>query len=255
MIRRLALTRPIAEVDAVKTLGKPSMTALGARIRLVTWNMSKARRSSFLADVAQLAGGTDLILLQEAVLHGDRAHDFHDTSGFEWMMGQSFRHRSKAITTGVKTGSRAPSSWHALVRSEDREPVVRAHKSVLATRYQVGRGGASLLVLNVHAINFVGTRKYGRQVAQAVELIWTHPGPLILAGDFNTWSPQRRRILTQAVDRMGLTRVPVAARKLVHFNQVLDHVFYRGLELVAARPLLDIKGSDHVPLWAEFKVV
>jgi endonuclease/exonuclease/phosphatase (EEP) superfamily protein YafD len=39
------------------------------------------------------------------------------------------------------------------------------------------------------------------------------------------------------------------------FNQVLDHVFYRDLKLVNSRALIDVRSSDHVPLWAEFAAV
>jgi endonuclease/exonuclease/phosphatase (EEP) superfamily protein YafD len=46
--------------------------------------------------------------------------------------------------------------------------------------------------------------------------------------------------------------VPAAAPQWRHFNQVLDHVFYRDLKLMSARPLTHVKSSDHVPLWAEF---
>jgi endonuclease/exonuclease/phosphatase (EEP) superfamily protein YafD len=109
-------------------------------------------------------------------------------------------------------------------------------------------------VVNIHAINFVGVNKFSRQVAQVVDLIVGHEGPLVLAGDFNTWNPRRKKILAKAAESLGLNRVPVAARRLRHLNQVLDHVFYRGLELLASRPLRHIKSSDHVPLWAEFRL-
>ncbi len=249
-----ALLRPIAEADAVKKLGRAVNRTLGTRFSLVTWNMSKARHADFFDDVADVAAHADVVLLQEAVLHGDQAHTFHDESGFEWVMGQNFRHRTKAITTGVKTGSRAPSTWHAMLRSTDREPFIRSHKSALATMYDLTKGKPALLVLNIHAINFVGTRKYKRQMTEVVKLIQAHKGPLIVAGDFNSWGPLRRRILSQAAQDLGLVRAPVAARKLRHFNQVLDHIFYRGLELLASKSMRHIRSSDHTPLWTEFQV-
>ena len=46
--------------------------------------------------------------------------------------------------------------------------------------------------------------------------------------------------------------MPVAAPQLRHFNQVLDHVFYRGMKFLNSRALVHVKSSDHVPLWAEF---
>ena len=55
-------------------------------------------------------------------------------------------------------------------------------QTLLATRYAVDDGAQALLVLNIHAVNFVGARKFSRQVAQVVELIEAHAGPLLLAG-------------------------------------------------------------------------
>ena len=253
MIRTLTLHRPISEAESLKSLGRAPEKALKDTFSLVTWNMSKARRRTFFADVADIVSSSDIVVLQEAVLHGDRAHAFHEESGLEWIMGQSFRHRNKAITTGVKTGARVASTWQATIRSVDREPVVRSHKSALATCYRLLGDDQPLMVLNVHAINFVGARKYKRQMEQLTGLISAHRGPLIVAGDFNSWSPRRRVILAQAARELGLTRVPVAARRLRHFNQILDHIFYRGLHVVSAKALLHIKSSDHVPLWVMFK--
>jgi len=245
--------RSIADADCIRILGKAGGRTLGPKITVVTWNMAKARRSTFLHDVSEIAGQADLILLQEAVLHGDRAHAFHDTSGFEWIMGQSFLHQSQPITTGVKTGSRAPSDWHAVIRSLDREPFIETPKAALATRYQLA-DNQTLLAINIHAINFVSANKFARMVAQTVEMIGRHDGPMILAGDFNTWNPRRRRILAQTTEKLGMHRVPVQARRWQHFHQILDHVFYRGLDLVSAKPFSHIKSSDHIPLWAEFAV-
>jgi hypothetical protein len=45
---------------------------------------------------------------------------------------------------------------------------------------------------------------------------------------------------------------PVAAPQWRHFNQTLDHVFYRGVRLIGARALTHVRSSDHIPLAADF---
>ncbi|MDX2224689.1 MAG: endonuclease/exonuclease/phosphatase family protein [Rhodospirillaceae bacterium] len=247
-------TLPVAEPDAVRRLGRPGRAALGARFALVSWNVSKLRHRAWLANMTTVAAQADLVLLQEAMLHGDRAHEFHESSGFEWVMAQSFKYPGKAVTTGVKTGARAAALDCLMIRSLDREPLYESPKTLLATRYALHDHRGELLVINIHAMNFVSTRKFSRQLAQLVELMSPHAGPMIVAGDFNTWNARRQRLLTAAMAQFGLARAPVRPWNWRHFTLVLDHVFYRGLVLGQTRPMVEIRGSDHVPLWAEFTV-
>ena len=112
----------------------------------------------------------------------------------------------------------------------------------------------SLLVVNVHAVNFVTVSKFARQVEQIVKPVAAHDGPCIVAGDFNTWNEGRWQYLSESMHGAGLARVPAQSRRWRHFNRALDHVFYRSLHLMNARTLPHVKSSDHVPLWAEFGV-
>jgi len=252
VIRRRAY-RIVPEDDALRILGQATRKSLGHRFTVVCWNMFKARRRGWLDDLTQLAAEADFILLQEAVLHGDRAHPFHTTSGFEWVMGQSFAYQARAVTSGVKTGSRIAALRRHMVRSHDREPVIDLPKTILATEYDILNDDGNLLVLNIHAINVASSRKFARQIDQLEEMLQQHCGPVVLAGDFNTWNPRRRRILFRAVARYDLQHVPVAAPQWRHMNQVLDHVFYRGITLKSATALQHIRSSDHIPLKVEFE--
>jgi endonuclease/exonuclease/phosphatase (EEP) superfamily protein YafD len=254
MIRALSpqLLMPLVpEEQALRVLGAPGRKALGEKFTLVSWNISKARRRGWLDDLSLLCADADILALQEAVLHGDRPHDFHLNSGFEWVMGQSFAQRWRGRTNGVKTGARVAALSRRMIRSRDNEPLLRLPKAALATTYAL-KSGAALLVLNIHAVNFVSARKFARQIAQIEEALSAHDGPAIVAGDFNTWNPRRRAILRAAAHDCRLERVPVAAPRWRHLNQVLDHVYYRGVELVQAWAVLNVKSSDHVPLRVEF---
>ncbi len=217
---------------------------------MISWNMFKARRAGCMPDLTALSTGVELALLQEAVLHGGLAHPFHLTSGLEWIMAENLGTAQHAITTGPKTGSRVAALSSYATRSVDREPFIGTPKTFLLTTYPFHN--EQLLVLNVHAINLVSTAKFARQVEQIVAPVAAHKGPCIVAGDFNTWNAARWHLLLKAMADVGLTRVPAAAPQWRHFNQVLDHVFYRWLKLLGARPLSHVKSSDHVPLWAEF---
>ena len=188
-----------------------------------------------------------LVLLQEAVLHGAQPHPVHISSGLEWVMAQTLGHARRGITTGPKTGCRAPALEISTLRTSDNEPIVNTPKTSLLTRYATANG--TLTVINVHAMNFVPLAKFARQIEQIAGLATAESGPLLVAGDFNTWNPARHRLLATAMNTAGLAHVPVTApRRWRHFGQQLDHVFVRGLKVIEARPLVHIVSSDHIPL-------
>jgi endonuclease/exonuclease/phosphatase (EEP) superfamily protein YafD len=251
--RRSGAYRIVPEDDAVRVLGQATRRSLANRFTLICWNMYKARKRGWLEDLTQLADRADFIVLQEAVLHDDRAHPFHVASGFEWVMGQNFAYVSRAVTSGVKTGSRIAALSRHILRTADHEPVIALPKTMLATEYDILNSEGHLLIINVHAVNIVSAKKFARQVEQLEAIVAKHRGPVILAGDFNTWNKRRRAILFRAVKAHGLARVPVAAPRWRHLNQVLDHVFYRGLVMKSAAALLNIRSSDHIPLLVEFE--
>ncbi len=237
------------ETESIQHLGTASNADFGPTIKMISWNMFKARKKGCMPDLTSMSSGVELVLLQEAVLHGGIAQPFHLASGLEWIMAENIG-VGPGITTGPKTGSRVPCLSKRVVKSLDREPLVATPKTFLITSYPFA--GQTLLVLNVHAINLVSTAKFARQLEQIIGPVHDHKGPCIVAGDFNTWNETRWHLLQKAMGDLGLSRVPAAAPQWRHFNQVLDHVFYRGLKLVTSRALLNVKSSDHVPLWAEF---
>jgi endonuclease/exonuclease/phosphatase (EEP) superfamily protein YafD len=245
--------RIVPEDDSVRVLGQATRKSLGQHFTMICWNMYKARRRGWLDDLTAMTHDADFVLLQEAMLHGDKAHPFHTSSGFEWVMAQNFAFQSVAVTSGVKTGSRIAALSRKVLRSPDKEPFISLPKTMLATEYDILNTAGNLLVLNIHAINITSSRKFARQVAQLEAVLDAHKGPAILAGDFNTWNWRRRSILFDAVENHDLHRVPVGAPQWRHLNQVLDHVFYRGMTLKKATAMQHIRSSDHIPLRVEFE--
>ena len=248
---RLRSFRASPAEDALRRLGEASTESFGPTLRLISWNIFKAQRRGWLSDLTTLVTGADLVLLQEAVLHGGIAHPFHLSSGLEWIMVENLRSVREHVTTGPKTGCRVAASASAFVRSQDFEPIIRTPKTFLHTEYPLANGSC-LLVLNVHAINLVSNAKFARQVEQITAPVAAHDGPCIIAGDFNTWNEPRWHLLQRAMAHAGLTRAPVSAPQWRHLNQTLDHVFYRGVRLISARALTHIRSSDHIPLAADF---
>lgn len=81
-----------------------------------------------------------------------------------------------------------------------------------------------------------------------------HAGPVILAGDFNTWSERRHEVLVEIAARLGLVSVLFDddGRRLA-FGRSLDHFYFRGFRLVRASAP-QVTSSDHNPIVVELEL-
>ncbi|MGL9734617.1 MAG: endonuclease/exonuclease/phosphatase family protein, partial [Symbiopectobacterium sp.] len=81
-----------------------------------------------------------------------------------------------------------------------------------------------------------------------------HAGPVIMAGDFNTWSRQRIDALYQFASEIALREVRfIDDQRRRTFGRPLDFVFYRGLHVMQSSVLVT-QASDHNPLLVEFQL-
>jgi endonuclease/exonuclease/phosphatase (EEP) superfamily protein YafD len=220
------------------------------RITLLTWNMFKQSRSNWLTDFQQLSLDQDLLILQEATM--DESLDtVLSASPYHWLMTTAFYYQDNA--TGVLTASRIPSTRHCALYAN--EPLIQIPKSILVSSYSLAGTNQHLLVANVHGINFsLGLETYRKQFKALGTILREHAGPLILAGDFNTWSDDREAILDQLSKDLSLQQVEYESHhRITVFGNPIDHVYYRGLELVQASSP-HVSSSDHNPLLVTFKL-
>lgn len=243
------------ESDSLQRFGSAQQPVLGSTIRCLVWNILKAKRRSWYRDFTHLIADRDLVLLQEAVSNAPSDSLFRSSQRFEWIMARSFRNGRTGVETGVKTGCTAQVREESFYLSPHAEPVSHTQKSLLVTRYALEGRRSTLLVLNMHAINFVTMQKYLDQLEQLLDALKGHDGPVILAGDFNTWNLRRLGHIFDINAEAGLTEaVMERPKRLTHLKQHLDHVFYRGLELRTISSLEHIQSSDHAPIAATFSL-
>ena len=138
------------------------------------------------------------------------------------------------------------------VISEEREAVWGTHKSLLLSDYRFA-DGATLLCVNIHAINFRENSTYHKEKDRLRAFLSGYEGALIVAGDFNTWNGERMRKLLETSEELGLKRVPYTQGVKQVLGRDLDFVFYRDLELLEYRVDESHMISDHHPLYARFK--
>ncbi len=195
------------------------------------------------ADLVRLSEGADLILLQEAVLNSDSFDNI--AADFHWSFSQGYRKEN--MRSGVTTASRIrPLAQCSLAHTE---PWLRSPKATNITEFPLADSDKTLLVINLHLINFTfGVEAIRQQLLEALRFVERHDGPVIVSGDFNTWSKSRRKIVAETLDSRGLKSVSYASdyRKRV-FGHALDHTYVRGIA-VAKGTSYPVKSSDHNPV-------
>lgn len=248
------LPRLFAPDESLQLFGSGGHRALPQEFGVLVWNIYKARKREWERDFHALAENKELILLQEAVFRTRFDSLFDIPERMEWVMARSHASRKTLCETGVKTGCVASSHSRAFFVSPDAEPLLKTPKMLLVTLYPLEGSAHPLMVVNVHAINFVSMEKYMRQIVQMAEAVEHHEGPVLLAGDFNTWNKTRYRELVQIAHRLNLTEL-VATRKgrIEHLYRHLDYIFYRGLEPLEGA-FVRVRSSDHDPIVARFRV-
>jgi len=220
-------------------------------IRIVSWNIHKQADAGWLRDLKRLAMQSDVLLLQEAVLDLP-IRALIDAEGFAWAMASSFEFGGEDI--GVITASRAPPQEVCTLRAD--EPVLHIPKSAVVAQYALRDRAQTLVVANVHAINFsLSLGAYRKQLDALADAVAPHRGPLIVAGDLNTWSAGRAAALKEFASRLRLTEVSLPAHGRSRFlGREVDHIYVRGLAPIAARTV-NVTSSDHNPVLATLRVV
>ena len=228
-------------------------TSIPDTFGMLCWNVYKNNRKNsrfqnFLRTEVERRV-VDLILFQEASFCDD--HHF-ELPHFSYDAAANLEFRGEFY--GVLTASRMESSHAKAYLSEGRESMFGPHKSLLLSDYSFNDGSA-LLILNVHAINFRENQRYSKELERFLNLLKEHKGPMILAGDFNSWNKKRMEKLQKIAEKLSLTAVSFEKTGKVKsfMGKTLDFVFYRELELVEAVVMDEHKLSDHNPLFVRFK--
>lgn len=222
-----------------------------AGFRVLNWNVFKGSRPGWLDTFSAYGTQLDLIILQEAYLTAELRQLLHHW-GMQWDLAETFRLGPHA--TGVMTLSRAAPREVCVQRIM--EPLLATPKSTLISKYPLAGSHKTLLVANTHLVNFtLGTAAFRRQLAQLLGALDAHEGPLIIAGDFNTWNASRTAVLDELLGGIeSLQQVAFDPGHLTKvFNRRLDYVYYRGLQAVE-HTAHETSVSDHNPMWITFRL-
>jgi len=219
-------------------------------ISIINWNIYKAQRDNWSSDFKALIKNQNLVLLQEAINRPDITKPLQ-TEQPHWHLNTAFYYDNHEA--GVLTASSIPPIYSCGLRAT--EPLIRIPKTVLINLYPLKNSSQVLLVANLHSINFtLGTDAYAEQILAMSSVIKQHSGPVIIAGDFNSWSNARIEIINTMVNTLSLKSLAYNNHNRIRvFGHALDHVFYRGLE-ITAEETLKVSSSDHNPIKVSFRL-
>ena len=217
---------------------------------ILSWNIYKGQEENWAGDLFRLSADQDIVLLQEASLN-EELHEILNHHDLCWGLNNAFIYNG--VETGVLMASKIPPLDSIGLRHI--EPLIRVSKTILINRYPLSGTSSTLMVANIHGINFtLGTRSYKKQLAEMQKILSTHSGPLIVAGDFNNWSRERTKIMHEMAAALSLMRLKYeSSDQSERFGGNVDHIFYRGLEPLS-HSYLQVSSSDHNPISAQFRV-
>lgn len=221
------------------------------QLGLLVWNIYKQNREGWSEELSRLSSDAQLLLLQEASLNTG-LKQWLSEHGWEGNQVNAF----KVMGESAGVINLARTTPNLACGYTEMEPWLRLPKSGIYARYPLSNGQV-LAVVNLHAVNFTyGTNEYQLQLQALANELSQHTGPIIVAGDFNSWSEERMSVMKRVLTSLGLNEVGFSPDNRVRFisGLPLDHVFYRGLKLEKAKaPESD--ASDHNPLLLSFSLL
>ena len=197
-----------------------------------------------------MSSESDLLVLQEGYLTQYLQEQLNEKH-YHWDIARAFAYND--IYAGVMTGSTVKPDFLCSFRVV--ESLSGIPKTVLITRYTLSDSEETLLLANIHMINFsLDLSAYRAQLEKVAEVVDHHRGPLIIAGDFNSWGKERLRILTDIMQELGLRAVTFETdHRATFMGQRVDYIFYR--QLVPLEALTEkVMTSDHNPMLVTFRL-
>jgi endonuclease/exonuclease/phosphatase (EEP) superfamily protein YafD len=218
--------------------------------RILTWNVFKGMKEGWKEDFENLTSSHDILTIQEARLTDD-LRELLKKGDYNWDISIAFKYNG--AETGVLTASRLDPDFTCTFRIK--EPLISLPKTAMVTMYPLSNTDKTLMVVNIHAINFtLSTQSFNTQLQKVENLLSQHSGPVIFSGDVNTWSSKRMAILKDLSIRLGLKAVPFHKHDRTRvFGHAIDHIYYRELT-VTDSAVIKVISSDHNPMIVTFRL-
>ena len=234
-------------------------------IRILNWNIHKeGNLSEWKKEITHIVKDKEphFILLQEVRLDGKVGDFISKDLKYGWEFSPNLYQGKYDAYSGVLTASHIKPKMVESALSSGTELFSKIRKTVLFTKYPIGSPYLELLVVNIHGINInIDLDGFKGQMRYIAEVVMRHDGPVILAGDFNTWREARLDHLSKLVKEMELVKIDFGSNAdyvETMFGNPLDHIFIskEKLEVIkgSQEVIMDIKSSDHSPLFVALRI-
>ena len=245
--------------EAINQIGIHSKSKLDpSNINLLVWNIYKGKNSSWEDDFNYLNQTADILVLQEALLNDKIKSTLEKIEDKSFYLATSFIYKKNKVRTGVMTGATVKPNKTYAKKSKNVEWLGLTPKMMLFTEYPIESKKEKLLVINIHAINFVPWYILARQIRQAGRKIKRHKGPVVFAGDFNVWNKKKTNFMKKYLTRLGMEEVQFPngeeRMKFKLTNKVLDYIWIKDLEYQDAYVWSELDGADHKAMSVTLKV-
>ena len=209
-------------------------------IELLVWNVKKFENPSALEWLKNTP--SHIILTQESIASVQQkfAEDLKATNAFAPGY-RTFDNETSGVGMVTTLKTLLSCAW------QHEEPWLLTPKATLVSALKTA--SQIMIAVNLHAVNFsIGTQELRDQLDAISTVIAQHQGPIVVAGDFNTWSKARTEILKVFVEEHDLSATAFEPDYRVRpFSYPLDHILTKNVEVLYTRSeKSDL--SDHTPL-------
>jgi endonuclease/exonuclease/phosphatase (EEP) superfamily protein YafD len=224
-------------------------------MKFAIWNLWKGSGGlKFQEEFKALVAASDLALTQEALL----THEMITCSaiaGYQAVHGATYR-RMDGCRDGVMTLCSAElAKAPERVISGTAEPFLKTTKASLLTYYRYGSAvHETLAVANLHSTLMRRPSTAGLEIRRVIERLEEHDGPVIFAGDFNTFSKVYLREIIRALKILNIEHVEILLDPRTRIGK-LDQVFVRGIKINQILVDVSFKQSDHFPILCDAHIV
>ncbi len=227
---------------------------LGKEFSLLIWNVHKENQTQqFQNKFYELTDSypIDFLLFQE--LRYPKKSSFI-LKEYSYVLASNIE--TKKDVFGVLTASKLSFKKIEAHKTSQKELGFLTHKSLLITQHKLPNE-KTLYIVNIHSINFVPLKVFTQELERLYNELINFDGPLIISGDFNTWSSGRMKQIEIFKKKLSLTHADIQEKQHIKhmFLKPLDHLFYRDLELVQGEAIDTAQVSDHNPIYAKFKIL
>lgn len=225
--------------------------ALSRKFSLLCWNIHKENvhpHFHLKLDRVLLKHPSDFLLFQEYKMP---KHQPHTLKSFSYAMAANFE--TKRHIYGLLTASCFRFDAIQIELTRQKEFLISTKKSILLTRHSFS-DGKLLYLLNMHGINFVSFKVFSQELEKILSVLLSCDGAMIVCGDFNSWSKKRIRALEAFQTALSLEKAKIDEEHHIKhiFAKPIDHIFYRGVNLIRAEAIDTKNISDHNPIHATF---